>query len=219
MANDNSGKKPVNVDRSEPDLSKQNRMSYASAASAAVKLKDDQEWQLQVSRRRRMNYSHDGTSNLGPVDSRPAGMIAKGSAVIGKARNVTIKAAKPKLRLANVFVTRLDPQLTEGDLKSYLVTNLKLDNITVELVKSTEFHTSFHVKCECVSPSVFLNDNLWPDGAYVRWWQDKKENTDSNGLLLSVNFLHEEILVITDQNVGTGMTVQIKIKVPLTWRI
>ena len=63
--------------------------------------------------------------------------IQKGSAIIGSAKNVVIKAAKlSDLRWANVFASRLDPDLTVVDLKSYLDFSLNLD-VVVEQVKST----------------------------------------------------------------------------------
>ena len=69
----------------------------------------------------------------------------KGSAIIGSAKNVVIRAAKlSDLRWANVFASRLDPDLTVVDLKSYLDSSLNLD-VVVEQVNSTTTYSSFHI--------------------------------------------------------------------------
>ena len=111
--------------------------------------------------------------------------VPKGSAIIGSATNVVIRAAKlSDLRWANVFASRLDPDLTVVDLKSYLDSSLNLD-VVVEQVKSTTTYSSFHITCNCPLPKVFLSAMLWPEGAYVRWWRNhtrdhKRENSDND---------------------------------------
>jgi len=117
-----------------------------------------------------------------------------------KPRGITGKATGSGLttvnrlprRLANVFISRFDPDVTADQVKRYLEEKLNL-KIDVESVK-TRFDTyaSFHVKCTCEDPSVFMDEELWPDKAYVRWWREKKEiksgarldapqNVDDNG--------------------------------------
>ena len=64
--------------------------------------------------------------------------------IIGSAKNLPIRAAKPMLRVADVFVSRLDPQLIACDLQNYLVGKLHIE-VDVELVKVTEHLSSFHV--------------------------------------------------------------------------
>lgn len=102
--------------------------------------------------------------------------------VVGKGRNVAIKPAKKRLRLANVFTSRLDPELTAEDLRDYLVSVLSLpsESILVEQVKRTDWHTSFHIKCECTDPSRFMDADIWPEDAYVRWWREAKPKEMSN---------------------------------------
>ena len=73
------------------------------------------------------------------------------------------------LRVADVFVSRLDPQLIACDLQNYLVGKLHIE-VDVELVKVTEHLSSFHVYSQCSQPNVFMSADLWPEGAYVRWW-------------------------------------------------
>ena len=94
----------------------------------------------------------------------------KKGVVIGKARNLTIKAAK---RFANVFVARLDPNENEVTIKRHLDSTLKLD-VTVELCKRSDSLSSFYLSCLCPDPSVFMSDDLWPDGTYLRWWRQPK---------------------------------------------
>lgn len=139
--------------------------SYAAVTSS----NEEPGWQV-VNRQRK-------TTLVSPL-SRSSGRRGNGSAIIGKAKGVSIKAAKPIQRLASVFVSRLDPNLTSADLKTYLVSNLGLQNIEVQLVRGTESHSSFHVTCKCDTPRVFLTETLWPEGAYVRWWRERKETTE-----------------------------------------
>ena len=59
-----------------------------------------------------------------PSQQQPTVSKPKKGAVIGKARNLPIKAAK---RFANVFVARLDPNESEISIKRHLESTLKLD--------------------------------------------------------------------------------------------
>ena len=93
--------------------------------------------------------------------------------------NLPIRAAKPMLRVADVFVSRLDPQLIACDLQHYLVGKLHIE-VDVELVKVTEHLSSFHVYSQCSQPNVFMSADLWPEGAYVRWW-GKTPRQSQNG--------------------------------------
>ena len=75
--------------------------------------------------------------------------------IIGSAKNLPIRAAKPMLRVADVFVSRLDPQLIACDLQNFLVGKLHIE-VDVELVKVTEHLSSFHVYSQCSQPNVFI---------------------------------------------------------------
>ena len=105
-----------------------------------------------------------------PSQQQPTVRKPKKGAVIGKARNLPIKAAK---RFANVFVARLDPNENEVSIKRHLESTLKLD-VTVELCKQSDSQSSFHLSCLCPDPSVFMSDDLWPEGTYLRWWRQPK---------------------------------------------
>ena len=99
--------------------------------------------------------------------------------IIGSAKNLPIRAAKPMLRVADVFVSRLDPQLIACDLQNYIVGKLHIE-VDVELVKVTEHLSSFHVYSQCSQPNVFMSADLWPEGAYVRW-SGKTPRQSQNG--------------------------------------
>ena len=94
--------------------------------------------------------------------------------VTGSMKGTTLPTIKKRLRLANVFATRFHPEVSESMLKEYINEKLSQD-VTVEKVK-TKFSTyaSFHIKCECADPSVFMNPTVWPENAYVRWWKEHK---------------------------------------------
>ena len=112
------------------------------------------------------------------------GTKRKVSAIVGKGKNVAIKPAlKSPPRLANVFASRLDPNLTCSGLQEYLAAMLEIEesSITVELIKRNRWLTSFHVTCRCENPRIFMNPNIWPEDAYVRWWRESKpRSTGSN---------------------------------------
>ena len=56
-------------------------------------------------------------------------------------------------------------------LQRYLEERLHLE-VSVSPVKTRyDTYHSFHVMCECVNPKVFMDDAVWPEGAYVRWWK------------------------------------------------
>ena len=91
--------------------------------------------------------SEDNTTTYEePVNQWPTTTMQRGSAIIGSAKNVVIRAAKlSDLRWANVFVSRLDPDLIAVDLKSYLDSSLNLD-VALEQVKSTTTYSSFTLR-------------------------------------------------------------------------
>jgi hypothetical protein len=95
------------------------------------------------------------------------------SGIIGKGVNTGIRAIKKKSRYANVFATRFHPGVNEVKVKDFLDSRLKLET-SVTCVKVTEWYSSFHITCACEDPSVFMDDSLWPEGVFVRWWGEKR---------------------------------------------
>ena len=79
-----------------------------------------------------------------------------------------LKIVKPK-RLANVFTSCFDPLVTVEELKGYLEQKTNLE-VEVEKVKTRfDTYSSFHVKCRCEDPETFMDQNNWPEKAFVRW--------------------------------------------------
>ena len=103
----------------------------------------------------------------------------KASAITGRGVGVGIEAAKRSGRLASVLASRLAPDLTEAVLKSYVDSELGL-SVNVECVKTTDWHTSFHITCRCEDTAVFMNESIWTDGAYVRWWGEKRRSSSGS---------------------------------------
>ena len=78
-----------------------------------------------------------------------------------------------------MFASRLAPELTDAVLKSYLDSKLGL-SVNVECVKATDWHTSFHITCRCENTAVFMNESIWPEGAYVRWWGENRRSSSGS---------------------------------------
>ena len=118
----------------------------------------------------------------------------RGSTVIGKATGLHIRAANK--RLANVFVSRLAPDLSCDDMSRHIEEVLRMKPI-VELVKATSSYSSFHLTCECQDPKAFLDERIWPEGSLVRWWRADKRN---NPITTASNELRsdDEIIATTD---------------------
>ena len=118
----------------------------------------------------------------------------RGSTVIGKATGLHIRAANK--RLANIFVSRLAPDLSCDDISRHIEGVLRIKPV-VELVKATSSYSSFHLTCECQDPKAFLDERKWPEGSLVRWWRADKRN---NPIITATTELRsdDEILANTD---------------------
>ena len=101
--------------------------------------------------------------------------------VIGRANHNTLRTVVKPKRLANVFATRFDPSTSADEIHKYLVDKLNLD-ITVEKL-NTRFDTysSFHIKCRCDDPQVFMQEDLWPTDALIRWYREPKPKENDSG--------------------------------------
>lgn len=76
-----------------------------------------------------------------------------------------------KSKYASVFASRFDTSVSCEMLKKYLEERLNL-KVDVSPVKTRyDTYHSFHVMAECENPKVFIDDSVWPEGAYVRWWK------------------------------------------------
>ena len=97
-----------------------------------------------------------------------------------------LKIVRPK-RLANVFASRFDPLVTVEELKGYLEQKTDLE-VEVEKVKTRfDTYSSFHVKCRCDDPEIFMDHNNWPEKAFVRWWRESKPKGATGGLAVLTN--------------------------------
>ena len=76
-----------------------------------------------------------------------------------------------KSKYASVFASRFDTSVSSEMLKSYLEEKLKL-TVQVSPVRTRyDSYHSFHVMSQCDDPAVFMDESVWPEGAYVRWWK------------------------------------------------
>ena len=73
-------------------------------------------------------------------------------------------------RLAEIFVSRLAPDVGCNDVKEHIRSTFKLD-ATVECVRATDYHTSYHVSVRCQNPRRLINPVNWPEGAFLKWWR------------------------------------------------
>ena len=125
---------------------------------------DEQGWK-QVGRGGRVRAGVNGKTR---DNSRPSRLNAKG--VMGLKKNTGIHTIEKgsRKRTANIFATRFAPGVSDAMLKVYLENTLTLE-VTVEKVQTRfDNYASFHIKCECIEPSVFMDPDLWPENAFVR---------------------------------------------------
>ena len=130
---------------------------------------NEEEWNETVynkrSRKRRQFKSGKSVTN---VENRDTGVIG-------------IK----RVKRAELFVTRLSPGCTTDDVKNFIFGNLELEaNVTkISNTRNAAYFSSFHVSCECTDPSVFYNENLWPEHVLYRRWYPPRTARSGVGVL------------------------------------
>ena len=82
----------------------------------------------------------------------------------------TVKQTKRK-KYASIFASRFGPDVTGQDLEGYLEDRTGLRVIVRDVKSRFDTYRSFHVFCECEQPGMLLREEIWPEGAYVRWWR------------------------------------------------
>ena len=82
----------------------------------------------------------------------------------------TVKKTERK-KYASIFASRFGPGVTGQDLEGYLEDRTGLRVIVTDVRSRFDTYRSFHVFCECEQPGMLLRDEIWPEGAYVRWWR------------------------------------------------
>ena len=102
--------------------------------------------------------------------------------VVGTSNTTTFKTVKKSVRpkFANVFATRFDPSTTVAELKAYLDVALDVDAKVEKIETKFDTYASFHITCECTEPIKFMDEKLWPEDIYVRWWREKKIQSEQN---------------------------------------
>ena len=74
----------------------------------------------------------------------------------------------------SVFASKFDPSLTAEQLKAYLTSKLNIEVICDKLDTVRKRFSSFKITAECEDPVILLNAELWPEGAYVRTFYEKR---------------------------------------------
>lgn len=118
--------------------------------------------------------SEDSTS-VEPEDGfTPVLRRKKRKPLIGTSNKTSSIKATSHRKLLTVFVSRLEPNTCEDDIKNYVRNNLKLETSQIEKLK-TKFNTyaSFAVKVYVTNPSVIFDTDSWPEGVYVRKFYSK----------------------------------------------
>ena len=94
-----------------------------------------------------------------------------------------------RVKRAELFETRLSPNCTEDELKSFIMSNLELDATVTKInnARNAEYFSSFHISCECSDPRVFYNENLWPQHVLYRGWSPPRTSRNIGDTVLPVN--------------------------------
>ena len=152
--------------------------SVKQAGSALPQAASVQSYAGQVEEWKKMEKVH-GKLRVMPVNnasqsSRAAAghkpRSSSGKFVSGSVKQSGLSTVK-KSKYASVFASRFDTSVSGEMLKSYLEEKLNL-KVQVSPVKTRyDTYHSFHVMSECENPKVFMDETVWPEGAYVRWWK------------------------------------------------
>ncbi len=73
-------------------------------------------------------------------------------------------------KFTSVFATKFMQNLDQEVLQRYLQEKLKFDVKCEKIVTGRIRFASFHIIAECPDPKVFMEPDIWPDGAYVQWY-------------------------------------------------
>jgi hypothetical protein len=95
--------------------------------------------------------------------------------ITGKDKTAALKPAAKQKRLANVFASRFDPEVTEDQVQTYLQDKLKHAMEVIKVKTRYDTYASFHIKCYCEQPEDFMKEDVWPEDIYVRWWREERK--------------------------------------------
>ena len=93
----------------------------------------------------------------------------------GKARGTGLNVAQ-RQRFASVFVTGFTADVEAVQIREHVETCTGLKVEVVKLDTKHDTYSSFHVKATCDNPSVFMDDDLWPEGVRYRWFKPARAN-------------------------------------------
>ena len=117
-----------------------------------------------------------------PVD-KPEPQVKQRDAtrILQKPGGHNLKAASyaKEGRPSELFVSRLDPDASCEDVKRHIKDTFNLD-ATVECVKATSHHTSFHVTAKCQNSRRLINPANWPEGVFLKWWRKPRDVVSDN---------------------------------------
>ena len=102
--------------------------------------------------------------------------------ITGKStQNPELNGVENAPSIANVFVTRLPPRATEGDIAAYLLANLHIECNVKKIMntKHDNVFSSFHIQCTIDDPNRLLDPNLWPEHSLFRkWYPPRRQRND-----------------------------------------
>ena len=160
---------PTPLDGSQWPILAASSVSTSSALSR--QLVDVPKWTTVV----RRSPAKQVKPRIQPVAVQPTTRTRKTKGVTGSGQGSGLRSVKRK-RLASVFATRFEPQVTCDDIVVYLNSHLspKLHVKVASLETKHNSYASFHITCECEDPSVFMDPFLWPEDIFVRWWRSPR---------------------------------------------
>ena len=171
---------PTPLDGSQWPILAASSVSTSSASSR--QLVDVPKWTTVV----RRSPAKQVKPRIQPVAVQPTtrrGLPVKPKASLhGSGQGSGLRSVKRK-RLASVFATRFEPQVTCDDIVVYLNYHLspKLPVKVASLETKHNYYASFHITCECDDTSVFMDPFLWPEDIFVRWWRSPRSPVLSLG--------------------------------------
>lgn len=149
-------------------------MNYAAVVTMNATHDTDEPWAVASNQRRKKNTYEQTKNSTGNNKVKDGNAKPKG--ITGLMKDTGLRTVEKTLRkrVANVFATRFDPGVTENMLADYLKTKLSLD-VSVDKVQTRhDSYASFHVRCVCPNPAVFMDADIWPENTFVRWWKEQK---------------------------------------------
>ena len=170
-----------------PHKGNYNQPSYASVIKSYVNMSD----------KINLQKSAEIFSSQNTVDTSKSKWISvsqkrfRPKIKIGKNICSNIKAVKKVSKPTEIFATRFQPDITESDIKSYIISEFcDVESISIKKLKAKySTYSSFKIFIIGISLKDALNEESWPEGIFVkRFYAPKMESTAS-----AVNTSHQNI--------------------------